>query len=95
MTAYALHKTEVLAFLYDISIPFSSNQGEQEMPMMKVKHKISLSFGSFEGARIFAWIRGCLSTVKKQGHNTLKAIAMLFEDQVAFTRRMTELAEPT
>jgi transposase len=89
------HKTEVLAFLYDISIPFTNNQGEQDVRMMKVKQKISGCFRSLEGARIFARIRGCLSTVKKQGHNALQAMTILFEDHMAFTRRMTEPAEPT
>ena len=88
-------KTEVLAFLYDFSIPFTSNQGEQDVRMMKVKQKISGCFRSFDGARIFARIRGCFSTVKKQGHNTLQAMTMLFDDHVDFTRKMTELAEPT
>ena len=89
------HKTEVLAFLYDISIPFTNNQGEQDVRMMKVKQKISGCFRSLEGAKIFARIRGCLSTVKKQGHNALQAMTMLFEDHMAFTGRMTEPAEPT
>ncbi len=89
------HKTEVLAFLYNFSIPFTNNQGEQDVRMMKVKQKISGCFRSFNGARIFARIRGCLSTVKKQGHNALQAMTMLFEDHVDFTRKMTELAEPT
>jgi transposase len=88
-------KTEVLAFLYDFSIPFTNNQGEQDVRMMKVKQKISGCFRSFDGARIFARIRGCFSTVKKQGHNTLQAMTMLFDDHVDFTRKMTELAEPT
>jgi transposase len=89
------HKTEVLAFLYDFSIPFTNNQGEQDVRMMKVKQKISGCFRSIDGARIFARIRGCLSTIKKQGHNALQAMTMLFEDHVDFTRKMTELAEPT
>jgi len=88
-------KTEVLAFLYDFSIPFTNNQGEQDVRMMKVKQKISGCFRSFDGARIFARIRGCFSTVKKQGHNALQAMTMLFDDHVDFTRKMTELAEPT
>lgn len=89
------HKTEVLAFLYDFSIPFTNNQGEQDVRMMKVKQKISGCFRSLDGARIFARIRGCLSTVKKQGRNALHAMTMLFEDHVAFTREMTQLTEPT
>jgi hypothetical protein len=62
---------------------------------MKVKQKISGCFRSFEGAKIFARIRGCLSTVKKQGHNALQAMTMLCEDHMAFTGRMTEPAKPT
>lgn len=88
-------KAEVLAFLYDFSIPFTNNQGEQDVRMMKVKQKISGCFRSLDGARIFARIRGCLSTVKKQGHNALQAMTVLFEDHAAFTRKIIALAEPT
>jgi transposase len=69
------HKTEVLAFLYDI-LTFTNNQGEQDARMMKAKQKISGCFRSFEGAKIFARIRGCLSTVKKQGHNALQPMTL-------------------
>ena len=62
---------------------------------MKVKQKISGCFRSFEGAKIFARIRGCRSTVKKLGHNALQTMTMLCEDHMAFTGRMTEPAEPT
>ena len=89
------HKIEVFAFLYDISVSFTNNQGEQDVRMMKVKQKISGCFRSLEGARIFACIRGYLSTGKKPGHNALQAMTMLFEDHMTFTRRMTEPAEPT
>jgi transposase len=41
------------------------------MRMTKVKQNVFGCFRSFEGARIFARIRGRLSTIKKQGHNAL------------------------
>jgi transposase len=45
--------------------------------------KIFGCFRSFDGARIFVRIRRRLSTVKKQGHNALQAMTMLFVDHVA------------
>src|SRR5208282_1945586 len=45
--------------------------------------KIFGCFRSFDGVRIFARIRERLSTVKKQGHNALQAMTMLFMDHVA------------
>jgi transposase len=65
------------------------------MRRTKVKQKISGCFRSFVGARIFVRIRGCLSTVKREEHNALQAMTILFEDHMAFTCRMTEPAEPS
>lgn len=84
------HKAEVLAFLYDFSVPFTNNQGEQDVRMTKVKQKISGCFRSMQGAKIFARVRGAISTVKKQRHNVIEALTELFEDPTAFTRRLTE-----
>lgn len=84
------HKNDTLAFLYNFSVPFTNNQGEQDIRMTKVKQKISGCFRSMQGARVFARVRGCISTVKKQGHNVFEALTALFEDPMAFTRRLTE-----
>jgi transposase len=63
------YKTEVPAFLCDISIAFTNNQAELEVLMMRVNQEISGCLRLFEGARIFARICGSFSTVKKRGHN--------------------------
>lgn len=58
-------------------MPFTNNQGEQDIRMIKVKQKISGGFRSLSGARVFARIRGYLSTCRKQGRNLWDACYQL------------------
>ena len=46
--------------------------------MMKLKQKISGSFRSSDGAKMFCRIRGYLSTLRKQNQNVLDALIALF-----------------
>jgi transposase len=63
-----------LAFLWEPAVPFTNNQAEQDIRMVKVRQKISGGFRTLKGARTFARIRSYLSTCRKQGHNLWEAI---------------------
>jgi transposase len=68
-------KRDVLRFLYDFAVPFTNNEGERDLRMMKVKMKISGGFRTMAGARTFARIRTVISTARKQGWNILQTLA--------------------
>ena len=67
-------KRDVLRFLYDFAVPFTNNEAERDLRMMKVKMKISGGFRTMAGARTFARLRAVISTARKQGWNILQTL---------------------
>ena len=67
-------KQDVLRFVSDPGVPFTNNQAEQDLRMMKLRMKISGGFRSEQGAQDFATLRSVLSTARKQGRNRVEAL---------------------
>jgi transposase len=72
------YKQDVLRFLYNPDSPFTNNDAERDLRMVKCKQKISGGFRTSRGAEQFARIRGFISTARKQEWNILDAIQAIF-----------------
>jgi len=73
---------EVLRFMENKDVPFTNNQGENDLRMTKVQQKISGCFRSLEGALIFCRIRAYLITCRKHDVTATEALETLFKGQL-------------
>lgn len=76
------YEDETLRFMNDQKVPFTNNQGENDIRMTKVQQKISGCFRSMKGAVIFCRVRSYLSTCKKHGLRASEALRILFEGKL-------------
>jgi transposase len=84
------YETEALRFLTDADVPFTNNQGENDIRMSKVHQKISGCFRSMMGAKIFCRIRGFLITCRKHGVNPADALTDLFAGKLPDFIKITD-----
>ncbi len=76
------YEEDVLRFMENPLVPFTNNQGENDIRMTKVQQKISGCFRSEEGAKIFCRVRGYLSTCRKQKINASEALKLVFQGKL-------------
>jgi transposase len=74
-----LFELDVLRFMVNPIVPFTNNQGENDIRMTKVHQKISGCFRSQEGADIFCRVRSYLSTCRKNDVSATQALTLLFD----------------
>jgi transposase len=73
------HRDEVLGFLDDLRVPFTNNQAERDLRMVKLQQKISGCWRTLAGAAAFLALRSYVSTARKQGLNPLVVLRQLFQ----------------
>jgi transposase len=77
-----LFEQDVLRFMVNPSVPFTNNQGENDIRMTKVQQKISGCFRSQEGADIFCRVRRFLSTCRKNEVSATQALTLSFNGEL-------------
>lgn len=85
---------DVLRFMTSEIVPFTNNQGENDLRMTKVQQKVSGCFRSMEGAKFFCRIRSYLITCRKHGISPTTALDLLFQGKLPdFDSYLTITAE--
>ena len=68
------HKTEILRFIYDWSVPFTNNEAERSIRFSKVKQKVSGCFRTKTGASEYAETMSYINSARKHGVSYFDAV---------------------
>ena len=72
-------RDEILYFLKDFQVPSTNNLAETAQRPAKIKQKIG-KFRCCDGAKVYAIVRSCISTYKKNSINVFDALISAFND---------------
>lgn len=72
---------EILYFVNDFKIPSTNNQIETDLRPIKIKQKIG-KFRSKNGAEVYAEIRSCINTYKKQNYSPFNMLLKGFNGEL-------------
>lgn len=79
------HQDAVLAFAFELGVPFTNNQAERDLRPVKVKQRVSGCFRSESGAGVYARISGFVSTMRKNGRNVVDELANVLSGSFQWT----------
>jgi transposase len=80
------YQESVLAFAFEVGVPFTNNQAERDLRPSKVKLKICGGFRTIKGGVVYARIQALISTLRKRDMNVFAQLRDLF------SLRLSELA---
>jgi transposase len=75
------YEDDTLRFMTDKDIPFTNNQAERDLRMIKVQQKVSGCFRSWDGAYNYCRIKSYISTCKKHHITASDALNILYNGE--------------
>ena len=78
------YKGEVCRFVDNPLIPFTNNQAERDLRMVKMKNKVIGCFRSLTGANDFLTLKSLTSTTAKNGLSAFETLFALFQGNLAW-----------
>jgi transposase len=65
------YQEAILAFAFEVGVPFTNNEAERALRPAKIKQKVSGGFRTQAGARTYARLAGFMATLRKQDRDLL------------------------
>jgi len=84
MERFRDYKDEICRFTDNALVPFTNNQAERDLRMVKMKNKVIGCFRSKDGAEDFLKIKSFTSTAAKNGTTAFQALFLLLSGKPAW-----------